>query len=213
MRNDFYPNGSITALLQTDLVTAKTKQVLKARLDKPVVNEPAYFTNSQFETLKAVCMRLIPQAGREQTVDLPGLLEEQLLTGSGNGWRYASMPADMQAILLGLRGIDETSITLYGKKFDVLEVSQQDEILQTVQDGTTTGNTWEHLSSSLFFEELLARLVEIYYSHPLGKEEIGDISIADAKGWDNIGLDQSERHELFPITSINIRPIGNNADE
>jgi hypothetical protein len=53
-----------------------------------------------------------------------------------------------------------------------------------------------------FFEELLASLAELYYSHPLAKEEIGEVAFADKKGWQQIGLNQLESHEPLPIKTV-----------
>ena len=81
----------------------------------------------------------------------------------------------------------------FAKTFCDLDDAETDQILLTIQTGNAQGNEWDEIPSNLFFEELLASLVELYYSHPLAKEEIGDISFADAKGWKNIGLDQIEK--------------------
>ncbi len=50
-----------------------------------------------------------------------------------------------------------------------------------------------------FFEELLAQIVEIYYSRPEAKEEIGEVAYADAKGWQKIGLNEMEIREPKPL--------------
>ena len=195
MRNDLYPAGIVKELLKTDLVAPNTKQVLNDRLTKDIVLIPHFFTKENFATLQAVCKRLVPQPPRQQPVDLAGLLEEDLFTGSGNGWRYASMPEDKQAIISGLTGIDDTAQDAFGTAFHLLETSHQDSILSSVQNGTAAGKSWALLPVKLFFEELLAKVAELYYSHPSVKEEIGDVSFADNNGWKKIGLGQMEAYE------------------
>ncbi|MEO6001113.1 MAG: gluconate 2-dehydrogenase subunit 3 family protein [Chitinophagaceae bacterium] len=195
MRNDFYPEGTVRALLNTGLITPATHDVLTGRLANQEVLTPIFFSKENFVTLTTVCKRLIPQLSAGRQVDLPGIMDRQLASGTGNGWRYASMPADGQAMLKGLYGIDETATIMFGKAYRFLDSELQDEVLHAIQSGVVLGVTWQSLPARLFFEELLAILAELYYSHPLAKEEIGEVSMADAKGWSKIGLNELEDHE------------------
>lgn len=192
---DNYPTGTVRALLETDLVTPPTRHALQARLRQPAVTTPRFFDARDFATLRAACARLIPQTEREQAIDLAGALDERLAAGKGDGWRYDQMPPDGEAHRRGLRGLDETAQALLAMNFQQLEAAQQDEVLLAVQRGEAHGETWRTLPARRFFEELLAELTEIYYSHPLAKEEIGDASMADAHGWQKISLDEHEAHE------------------
>lgn len=56
------------------------------------------------------------------------------------------------------------------------------------------------MDAALYFEELLALVVDIYYAHPLASEEIGYTGMADAHGWQAIGLDERETHEPVSVT-------------
>ncbi len=197
MRNDHYPQGTVRALLQTDLVTPQTKKVLQERLDKPVVTEPTFFTKEEFQTLQAVCKRLLPQPEeRIEQIDLAGILDTNFSKGNtSNGWRYDAMPTDEEAAHQGLQAIETTSQSLYGKAFHKLETNQQDELLSHIQHKKIDIYIWKDVSSDLFFEELLSALAEIYYSHPVGKEDIGDVSFADTKGWHQIQINQTDEQE------------------
>ncbi len=88
---------------------------------------------------------------------------------------------------------------MYNEKFIDLTEAGQDEVLVKVQSGNAAGKTWKQMPSRLFFEELLTLLTELYYSHPLAKEEIGEVAFADGKGWQNIGLNEHEAHEPLSI--------------
>jgi hypothetical protein len=57
------------------------------------------------------------------------------------------------------------------------------------------------MSAKLFFEELLAETIEIFYSFPLVQQEIGYVGMADAKGWSNIGLNQTDEIEPVEMTT------------
>lgn len=194
MRNDHYPHGTVQALLLTDRLTSNTCEALQKRLEKIYTATPRFFDANTFLTLRAVCMRLIPQQ-QERMIDLAGSLDEILAEGKGNGWRYDTMPADGKAFMMGLYGINKTSVSDFGRVFYLLEAKEQDKILTSIQSGAARGLTWELISGKLFFEELLAAVTELYYSHPFAKEEIGEVAMADVKGWQKIGLNELEEHE------------------
>jgi hypothetical protein len=199
MRNDHYPQGTVQALLLTEAVTANTRCALQNRLQKEVVVVARFFDADMYHTLRAVCMRLIPQAEPERMVDLAGCLDSRLAEGKGDGWRYDAMPTDGKAFMIGLNGISKTSVSRFGLDFHLLAAKEQDEILDLIQSGAATGPAWQIIPAALFFEELLAALVEIYYSHPFAKEDIGEVAMADAKGWQKIGLDELEVQEPQPL--------------
>jgi hypothetical protein len=92
MQPSHYPPGTVRALLETDLLTPATRAVIQARLEPRPAAEPHFFDSQTFQTLRAVCDRLIPQADRADPVDLAAALDERLAGGACDGWRYASMP-------------------------------------------------------------------------------------------------------------------------
>jgi len=206
MRNDTYPQNTVSALIETDLVTFETRQVLRERIEREETAKPSFFDNETFITLRAVCNRLIPGTDTGKAVDVAGCLDSVLAEGKGNGWRYDQMPPDDKAYLSGLRGIDETAEIMFGEAFKLLDATHQDRVLISIQDNTAAGKTWETIPAHLFFEELLASVVEFYYSHPSAKEEIGEVAMADAKGWQRIGLNELEAHEPKVLnTKMNVR--------
>ncbi len=199
MRNDHYPSGIVKYLLQTDLVKENTSAVLKDRLKKEHIIIPVFFDRDAFQILQSVCKRLIPQPNRSNIIDLPGLLDEQLTSGTGKGWRYNQMPPGKTFWSAGLNGINETSQLMYDKAFTLLAEAEQDKVLTEIQCGIAEGTIWESIPPALFFEEFLASITELYYSHPVAKEEIGEVAFADAKGWQKIGLNELEAHEPAPL--------------
>ncbi len=195
MRDDHYPKGSVSTLLNSDSVTPQTRDVLNERLQKREKITPSFFDKDIFITLQCVCERLLPQPGRENKIDLAGSLDEMLDEGKGNGWRYNEMPPDNEAFIKGMQGIDETSKLMFDAVFIQINVTQQDKVLTSIQKNIAPGKTWKSIPANLFFEELLAQIVEIYYSRPEAKEEIGEVAFADAKGWQKIGLNELEAWE------------------
>jgi hypothetical protein len=196
----FYEAGSVRMLIESDLVTPATRVALRARLAAPMVVDPLFFGAAEFMTLCAVCDRLIPQPERPRPIDLCGSLDTLMASGSGDGWRYAHMPPDARAQADGLAGIEQAALGMYAAAFTTLTDAEQDDVLGAVQCGVAPGTVWEALDARRYFEELLALVVDIYYSHPLGAEEIGYAGMADAHGWQQIGLGQ--REEQDPVAAV-----------
>jgi hypothetical protein len=89
---------------------------------------------------------------------------------------------------------------MFGAGLASLPGAERDAVLRAVQSGEAPGEVWAQMDAACYFEELLALLVDIYYAHPLALEEIGYVGMADAHGWQAIGLDQREAHE--PMVSM-----------
>ena len=193
--SETYAPGTVRMLIESDLVTPATRAVLKARLAVPPVVEPRFFSRDMFGTIGAVCDRLIPQPERPRPVDLPGALDSRLADGASDGWRYATMPPDEEMHRMGMTGIDQAAAAIYDRTFIELPTLEQDVVLRGVQAGTASGSIWAEMDGARYFEELLSLVTEIYYAHPLASEEIGTVAMADAHGWQAIGLNERETHE------------------
>ena len=189
-----YPGGTVRALLETDLVTEKTRQVLTERLEaKP--GSPQFFSASEFSLLRKICDQLILQEPDREFIDVAGKIDERLHEGGSDGWRYDTMPPDGDAYKRGLAGVDETAVAMYHQTFQLLETSQRDDVLHQIQRAEAPGETWKSLPANRFFEELLAEATNTYYAHPIAQEEIGYVGMADVPGWQRIGLNEREERE------------------
>ncbi len=196
-----YPNGTVRALLPTDQVTEATRKALTERLEK-APPKPVFFSETEFDLLKAICSRLIPQDDNQPPIDIAGGIDERLAQNKSDGWRYDTMPADGEAYKIGLAGVDETASLLFESPFQSLSEEQQDKVLQQIQQGDAPGETWKKLPANRFFEELLAEATTNYYSHPLAQEAIGYVGMADVPGWQRIGLNQLEDREPRVVKSV-----------
>ena len=194
---DEYPAGTVRALLRTDAVTLPTRKALEERLAAPPVTEPRFLDAAGFATLQAVCARLLPGAG----IDVAGPIDARLADGSGDGWRYDALPPDGDAYRAGMAGFDQAAQALFGQGFTRLPAEDQDGVVQAVQDGSPPGAAWQHLPAVRFFEELLAEATEVHFAHPLAQESIGYVGMADAPGWQRIGLNEREDREPSPSPS------------
>ena len=198
MATPLYPAGTVLALLKTASVTAPTRRALQDRLAQPVTVAPRFFDDHSFATLNAVCDRLIPYIESIGELDIAGAIDRALAEGTGDGWRYDAMPTDGLAYQQGLQGMDQSACALFGAPFGQLEPAQQDSVLRAVQEGHAPGSAWLTLPAKRFFEELLAAAVQACYAHPLTQERIGYVGMADAPGWQAIGLDELEAREPKP---------------
>ena len=185
--------NTLLTLLPTDLVTDPTRDVLTERLNAPA-RQPTFFTPDEFALLETVCDRLVPQQATER-IDMAGAIDERLTEGGSDGWRYDDMPPDDEAYRLGLRGITESAEGIFGGAFQNLSDEQQDKVLASIQAMDAPGDTWQKIPADRFFEELLTEASEAYYSHPLAQAEINYVGMADAPGWQRIGLNELEERE------------------
>ncbi|ARK11615.1 gluconate 2-dehydrogenase subunit 3 family protein [Fibrella sp. ES10-3-2-2] len=190
-----YPTGTVRTLLASEHVSDRTREVLTDRLNRPT-GPLGFFTPDEARTLRQIADRLVPQSDTAgYVVDLIGPVDLRLTNNESDGWRYDVMPADRETFRQGIAGFHESAQALYGQPIERLTNSQQDELIGQVQQGTAPGTVWQQLSPTRFFEELLAELAVIYYSHPLVQEGFGYVGMADKPGWTRIGLNEREDRE------------------
>ncbi len=199
---DDYPLGSVRRLLASELVTSATRTVLEQRL-QPQPTTLRFFSPEEANTLRQVAVYLFPRAA-DYNIDLIAPLDQRLAAGDGDGWRYDALPPDAEAQRLGVVGLNETARASYGLGFAALTPAQQVVVLHEVAAGQPAGATWQTLPAARYFEDLLAELTEYYYSHPLVQEEIGYVGLADAAGWQRIGLNQLEAWEPRPSSEYQV---------
>ena len=189
-----YPPGTVNALLATDHVSQKTREVLTSR-QKNVPGPLRFFSAEEAETLRYIAARLIPQPADHEHVDLVSPIDERLTANESDGWRYDVMPADQDAYRQGIAGFHETAQALFGHPFDLLTGLQQDDIIGQVQHDTAPGTIWQTLPPKRFFEDLLAELTGLYFSHPLAQDDMGYAGFADVPNWPTVGLNELYERE------------------
>ncbi|RYE36823.1 MAG: gluconate 2-dehydrogenase subunit 3 family protein [Sphingobacteriaceae bacterium] len=167
-------------LLQSDLVTNKTKEVLKQRIDQTYA--PVFFSAEEFKLLTSVCNHLVAQ-NDNHLVDVAGNIDNRLHQKTGPGWRYDILPPEGISYKTGLKGIQESAILSSGKDFTALSEKEKNNLLKEVQQGNGKGETWKSFSGKRFFELILTETAEHFYSHPNAQAEINYTGFADAKGW------------------------------
>lgn len=192
---NIYPTGTIRRIIETDAVTSPTRTGLEKRLRATDDYQPTFFAAAEFKLLDAVCRRLIIQESEDEFVNCAAFIDRSLSRNESNGWRYDELPPDAGTFRSGIFGIDETAKIESGGEFQALSDARKDEVLTSIQSGKPPGGIWKTLSAKLFFEELLAKTVEVYYAHPFAQERIGYVGMADAPGWTRIKLNELEERE------------------
>ncbi len=183
----------------------KTRRLVLDRIRH--VPARAFFSETEFRTIEAICVRLLPQADRpaEGRIPIASFIDQRLAQGKGNGYRYADMPWDDEAYHRGLAGVNETSGLLFrGQVFADLGDMHQDEVLAAIEDGDPPGATWQQLPAERFFKQLLQDAVEVYYAHPAAWNEIGFQGPASPRGHVHLALgkrDPWEAEETQPLAA------------
>ena len=192
-------NQQYRTLIESDRVSPQTKEVLLDRLhgDTPAY-EPVAFTGDEMETLRHVLARVIPQADpMVPAIDIAVTLAKNLAEEKGDGWRFATLPDDLEAYRAGLGLLDEFSTTLSAVPFGRLSPAEQDSILEAVASGRICSARFDLLR---WFEDLRADATQIYVSHPQTLARIGYSGIADDQnGFVQLGIGKREAWEPEPL--------------
>jgi hypothetical protein len=168
----------------------QTREVIARRL--AIADEPKFFNVEEFETVRAIAARIVPQAGDGPPIPVAGLVDEKLHIGKQDGYRHPGIPRDAEAWRHGLKALDGESKSAFGRPFKDVSPQQQDELLSRMQKGELKSTDWGAMNSRTFFNTRLARdIVLAYYSHPRAWSEIGWGGPASPRGY--VRMDYNER--------------------
>ena len=210
------PGLEYQALIHSDRVSEKTRQVLVARAQFESADYiPRVLTTGELATLRAMIARVLPQDG--SGIDLAQYIDKQL-EADGDGWRFALLPEDKEAYRHGLETLNAWAQTMWNARFDVLDETKQDELLSKLSSGIPLGNpgsagisgrspecedrsTLNTEQMTLWFQDLQADAVKAYISHPMTLDRIGYSGIGDGgnagtmRGFVLIGTGETESWE------------------
>lgn len=160
-----------------------TREVVAKRLHE--VPQREFLTQDEWETLEAVCARLIPQPDRpEHPVPIVPFIDRKLRENQGDGYRYENMPDLRRGWRMGIAGIEKEADRRHKRRFPELQPEQQDEILRAIQTEEVTEDPWHELPARRFFSEILLKtVVRIYYAHPAAWSEVGFGGPASPRGY------------------------------
>lgn len=197
-------SSPLPEILNSPRVSTPTRRVLERRLAVvPKDYKPTCITPEAFAILERVLSRLFPDdengAPGANELSLAARIEKQRAGGRGNGWRYASLPPDGQALAEGLARLDLSAQHRHRRHFIELTEDRADALLHRIQNGE---EKWDGMDASRWFEEILADATELFVAHPETMDAMGFDGFADEpQGWPataggSIGLDNTEPWEL-----------------
>ena len=173
---------------------AQTRAAVQRRLTE--VPSRRFFSETEWQTLEAVCTRLVPQPDRPQPIPIVPWIDEKLHHNWLDGFRYEDMPPLRDAWRLGLQGINQESERRFGDAFATLSPANQDAVLTAIQTGEGVAEIWSRLPAQRFFSTvLLKEVVGEYYAHPAAWNEVGFGGPASPRGYVRLGENQRDPWE------------------
>ena len=147
-----------------------------------------FFTDSEAATVNALCERIIP-ADEDPGAAWAGVVEfiDRKLVGYHR--RYQSL------YRIGIKGVGESSLTLFNQEFIGLANAQQDELLRQLESNRAPGAAWRQVSASDFFSRLVDHTLEGFYGGP---RHGGN---RDAASWRMLGLPTPPVRSRRPLSA------------
>lgn len=189
-----YPGYDVLDKRDTPSWDDATRTVIAQRLATPA--EPHFFNAVEWLAVRALCACIVPQANALPVVPLALLVDTKLTENAGDGYRDARLPPLQQAWRTGLAALDAESRARHELPFASLEKATQVALLESMQRGELTGDTWAGMPANLFFaERLLHDICSTYYSHPHAWSEIGFGGPANPRGYVRLYYDRRDPWE------------------
>jgi hypothetical protein len=186
-----FPGYDVLAKRWTESWDQTTRRVIDRRL--AIARKPRFFSAAEWQTLSAVCERIMPQPEHRAPVPLPAFVDQKMADGMLDGYRYASLPPQGDAWRRGLAALDEEARAIHGEAFHGLLPAQQDDLLHRMQRGALNGAAWGGMPCKLFFEyRVIPDIVHAYYAHPVAWNEIGFSGPASPRGHVRLGLNRRD---------------------
>jgi hypothetical protein len=195
-------SGDFLALIESDRTSPQTREVLLERMRaEPVPSD--LLLPDELRTLRALAACVVPGAG----FDLSVRVVDELVQAWGDGWRFASLPNDVDAWKTGLFSLDAAAMREFGVPFVALDAARQDGLLQRAREGKLGEGLLGalHIGKSAgaftapqmrdWFEEVRGAMARLYVADPRTMERIGFTGFADEGGFTQIRLGEREEFE------------------
>jgi hypothetical protein len=189
-----FPGYDVLAKRHTPSWNERTRRVIDQRL--AIAREPRFFTEDEWQTLEAVCARIVPQPRSRAQVPLAAMIDAKLFNKEGDGYRDYRLPPMNEAWRRGLQALDAEARARANVPFHRLDPAEQDALLQAAQDGRLSHVVWQGMDCTLFFSKrLLPDIVKSYYGHPIAWNEIGFGGPASPRGYVRMDFDRRDPWE------------------
>jgi len=193
---DRYPGYDVLHKRHSPSWNDATRKVIDARL--AVSREPRFFAQAEWDTLTAICARILPQPNDRPPVSLPGYVDQKMLDDKRPGYRNAVLPSQREAWKRGLAAFEVEARMAFGQSFHHLTPDQQDDLLHRAEDGRLSADAWQGMDAKLFFSEhVMTDIIAAYYAHPISWNEIGFGGPASPRGY--VRMQNDRRDPWEPI--------------
>ena len=190
-----FPGYDVLAKRHTPSWNEATRRVIDARLS--VHPGPRFFNETEWQTLTAVCARIVPQPKDRPPVPLPAYVDAKLLADKQDGYRFEGVLPQREAWRAGLEALDASSTERHARRFHALAPAEQDGILKACQAGELAGPLWRGMPSKLFFaKRVIKDIVGAYYAHPTAWNEMGFGGPAYPRGYMRLEEGEAEPWEV-----------------
>ena len=102
-----YADYDVLAKWDTPSWDDQTREVIRKRLTE--IPARRFFSTTEWQTLEAICARVVPQPERSNPIPIVPWIDEELYHNWRDGFRYDDMPPLREAWRLGLEGINQES--------------------------------------------------------------------------------------------------------
>jgi len=189
-----FPDYDILRKRRTPSWNEATRLVIDRRL--AMSREPRFFNAEEWQTLNAICDRIVPQPAHRPPIPVAAMIDERMANNRTDGYRNARLPPMQQAWRRGLAALDHTAQTRHGTRFLALTAAQQDALLHDAEAGKLTSPAWGNMPSDLFFSQRVTHdIVAAYYAHPTSWNELGFGGPASPRGYVRMGFDRRDPWE------------------
>lgn len=198
MTSGLYPGYDVLAKREGLSWNDATRRVIDERL--AVVNTPTYFSAEEWQTLEALCRRILPQPNGRPEVPLAAFIDRDMLDHGDSGTRIEPMPYDGKAWKCALAALDAEAQAAHHAKFSDLTANVADALLIQMQKGDLTDPAWGEVPPKLFFaKRVLVDIPAAYYGHPTAWSEMGFGGPASPRGYVRMG---ANRHDPWEATEV-----------
>lgn len=179
---EHYPGYDVLNKRDTPSWNDATRRVVDARL--AMLDSPRFLDRDQWQTLQAICDRIVPQPANRTPVPVAALVDRKLADDQRDGYRQASLPPLREAWQRGLAALDAAALEQHRQRFHLLTSELRDALLKAMQEGKLDGAAWQGMPCDEFFSERVVHdIVAAYYSHPTSWNEIGFGGPASPRGY------------------------------
>ena len=193
-----FPGYDVLAKRHTPSWNAQTRRVIDARLG--IGSEPKFLSAEEFATLHAIAARIVPQPNTRLPIPVAALVDHKLFCDTTDGYRHAGLPREREAWRVGLRALNAEAQRAHGSLFKELDPSQQDALLELMQQGDLHAPEWEEMPPKIFFTQRMAHdIVMAYFSHPTSWNEIGWGGPASPRGYVRMDFDERDPWEAAEV--------------